>query len=419
MRHFPRIVRHRTASALLAAVMTLGATTAVAAHADDLKDRQRKVENKIDGARQDLGESSAALRRASARLDAAKARLATAQSDLAVARGRLKVAQERDAQMQAELETAEAELAAAEAAVAQGRIDRDAQRQVLADTVADMYAEGDPQLIAFASMLDASSTEELTRRNGVREVVVDSEARAYDELKASEVLLQVREEQVAAARDVVAQKREAAAENLVLKQELESAAEVARESVRTLVGERASARSEARKARAADAVKLRALERQQAQIKELLRRRALAALRKSGGKKGSPDGILSMPVNTYITSPFGYRTHPIYHYWGLHDGVDFGGGCGVPLRAAAGGRVVASYWSDVYGRRLVIDHGAQAGFGLATIYNHASSYTVGVGSRVSRGQVVGYQGNTGWSTACHLHFTVMANGRAVDPMKWF
>ena len=69
--------------------------------------------------------------------------------------------------------------------------------------------------------------------------------------------------------------------------------------------------------------------------------------------------------------------------------------------------------------RLIVDHGWQRGVGLATIYNHATHYVVGVGEHVNRGQLVGYVGSTGWSTGCHLHFTVMANGVAVDPMRWF
>ena len=59
------------------------------------------------------------------------------------------------------------------------------------------------------------------------------------------------------------------------------------------------------------------------------------------------------------------------------------------------------------------------GKSLAAVYNHASGYRVGVGQRVARGQVVGDAGNTGWSTGCHLHFTVLVNGNAVDPMRWF
>ena len=415
-------------AAVVAVVMALGVTTVASAQADDLKDKQRQVEKDLKGANKDLDESSAALQKASARLTAARTQLATAKTDLAAARGKLAVAQERDAQMQAELVVAEADLAEAEAELVQGQTDRETQRQKVAATVADMYSEGDPELIAFSSLLDAESTEELTRRDGVRDVVVGQEARAYDELKAAEVLLEVREQQVLEARDDVAERRRAAADHLVLMQELETQEQAAKDSVVLLVAERRDAQSGARAARAKDVAKLKKLKKEQDEIEEMLRRRAAAALRRARqaqaqsharGSSGPSTGVLIHPTDGYVTSPFGYRTHPIYHYWGLHDGVDFGGGCGTPMRAAASGRVVSSYWSGVYGNRLIIDNGAQAGVGLATIYNHATSYTVGVGDHVEQGQVIGYEGSTGWSTGCHLHFTVMANGEAVDPMGWF
>ncbi|HSU03812.1 MAG TPA: peptidoglycan DD-metalloendopeptidase family protein [Nocardioides sp.] len=413
-------------AAALVAVMALGVS---AAHADDLKDKKQKVERQLQGAEKDLDASSAQLTKAAARLEAAEGQLSDAKTALATARGKVAVAQERDAEMQAALVAAEAELAAAEAALAQGEVDRETQRQQVASTVADMYAEGDPELIAFSSLMDAESTEELTRRDGVRDVIVGQEARAYDELKAAEVLLEVQEQQVSDARDEVAAQREAAAEHLVLMQSLETEQQAAKDAVVSLVVERRDARVEARVARASDLAKLRKLKKEQDQIEEMLRKRALAALRRaraaaaaarsSAAASAPSTGLLAYPVDGYVTSPFGYRTHPIYHYWGLHDGVDFGGGCGTPLRAAAPGKVVSSYFSGVYGNRLIIDNGAMAGAGIATIYNHATTYTVGVGDQVSEGQVIGYEGSTGWSTGCHLHFTVMANGQAVDPMKYF
>ena len=411
-------------AASLIVVMALGVSAVPGAQADDLKDKQRHVERELKGVSKDLDESSARLQKAAARLDAAKDQLAVAKTRLATARGKVEVAQERDAEMQTELATAEAELAAAEAALAQGEADRETQRRRVATTVADMYSEGDPDLIAFSALIDAETTEELTRRDGVRDVIVGQEARAYDELKAAEVLLEVQEQQVSDARDEVAAQRKAAAEHLVLMQSLEAEQQAAKDSVVSLVIERRDARVEARDARAEDLAKLHKLKQQQDRIEEMLRKRALAALRRARAharsQAGGPTaGLLAHPVDGYVTSPFGYRVHPIYHYWGLHDGVDFGGGCGTPLKAAAPGRVVASYWSDVYGNRLIIDNGVLAGRGVATIYNHASGYNVGVGAQVAEGQVIGYEGDTGWSTACHLHFTVMVNGQAVDPMNWF
>lgn len=410
--------------AALVVVMALGVSTVPSAQADDLKDKKQEVERQLKRATKDLGESSAALEKAAARLDSAKEQLTVAKTRLATARGKVEVAQEKDAQMQAELAQAEADLAAAEAALAQGTVERETQRQRVATTVADMYAEGDPELIAFSSLLDADTTEELTRRDGVRDVIVGQEARAYDQLKAAEVLLEVQEQQVADARDDVAAKREAAAEHLELMRTLESEQQAAKDSVVGLVVERREARVDAREARAKDLDKLRALERREKKIQEMARRRALAALRRARAqgraRTGGPtSGLISRPVDGYVTSPYGYRVHPIYKYWGLHDGIDYGAGCGAPLRAVAPGRVVSSYFSSVYGNRLIIDHGAIAGRGLTTVYNHASSYNVGVGDTVTEGQVIGYMGDSGWSTGCHLHFTLMANGQTVDPMNWY
>ena len=80
--------------------------------------------------------------------------------------------------------------------------------------------------------------------------------------------------------------------------------------------------------------------------------------------------------------------------------------------------MISKYYSSVYGNRLFVYVGTVNGNSLTIVYNHASGYGVGVGQRVARGQVLGYSGNTGWSTACHLHFTVLVNGQPVDPMNW-
>ena len=87
--------------------------------------------------------------------------------------------------------------------------------------------------------------------------------------------------------------------------------------------------------------------------------------------------------------------------------------------AVASGTVISRYWSDVDGNRLYLDLGRVNGKNMTVIYNHLTSYRAGSGQRVSRGDVIGYSGTTGWSTACHLHFTVMLNGSPVNPMNYF
>jgi murein DD-endopeptidase MepM/ murein hydrolase activator NlpD len=115
-----------------------------------------------------------------------------------------------------------------------------------------------------------------------------------------------------------------------------------------------------------------------------------------------------------ITSGFGYRTDPITGGSGLHSGIDFGAGCGTPIRAAGSGTVLSAGWNGGYGNATIINHGG----GLATLYGHQSQIGVSAGQSVSQGEVIGYVGTTGRSTGCHLHFEVRVNGNPVNPLGY-
>ena len=109
----------------------------------------------------------------------------------------------------------------------------------------------------------------------------------------------------------------------------------------------------------------------------------------------------------------------MYKRWSLHDGTDIAAARGTPIRAADSGRVIASYYNESYGNRVIVTHGFARGVALATSYNHMSSYSTYVGERVERGDVIGYVGTSGASTGCHLHFMVFEDGETVDPMGGF
>lgn len=121
------------------------------------------------------------------------------------------------------------------------------------------------------------------------------------------------------------------------------------------------------------------------------------------------------PVNsTYITSNYGYRTHPITGAWALHSGVDWYVPSGTAVKASCGGTVTQSGWNGGYGYCVTIDHGN----GLSTRYGHLNSTAVYVGQSVSQGQVIGYSGSTGNSTGPHLHFEVMLWGNFKNPFEY-
>lgn len=128
----------------------------------------------------------------------------------------------------------------------------------------------------------------------------------------------------------------------------------------------------------------------------------------------SGSGAFIWPVNGVITSPFGYRTHPIFGTTIYHSGIDIGVDEGTPVHAADAGVVVEADWISGYGYAVVIDHGN----GLSTLYGHNSSLAVSAGQSVSQGEVIAYAGSTGNSTGPHVHFEVRSNGDPVDPMAY-
>ncbi len=129
-------------------------------------------------------------------------------------------------------------------------------------------------------------------------------------------------------------------------------------------------------------------------------------------------GAFLRPCGGRITSYFGYRTHPIFKRTIYHSGIDIGAPTGTPIKAANSGRVIYTGWYGGYGKVVIIDHGKVNGRPTSTLYAHQSSIAVSNGQNVSRGQVVGYVGSTGYSTGPHLHFEVRINGKPVNPLNY-
>lgn len=117
-----------------------------------------------------------------------------------------------------------------------------------------------------------------------------------------------------------------------------------------------------------------------------------------------------------VASGFGFRIHPIYKVKKMHTGMDFAAPIGTPIYATADGRIEeVSVKFSGYGKMVVIDHG----FGYKTRYAHMHDFAVRSGQNVKRGELIGYVGDTGISTAPHLHYEVMMNGVLINPVHYF
>jgi murein DD-endopeptidase MepM/ murein hydrolase activator NlpD len=419
LRFFPSAARRPLALACLGvvSVVTLAVPLARADDDDDLRARQREVRARIADAEDDLHEASRRVVRAEVRLDYTLERLTDAREELAAVRERLAAARERDAEVAAELADAERALEAATAEAERAADEVVDQRDVVRSTALSIYTDGDPRLRALGSLTTADSLRDVEERIVGQEIVSNRQSDIFVELEDVEAELVAVQADVQRKTDAVEVKKKEAAEQVVAVRALVTEAAAATERVRGIVAEAREARQAAYAARARDRRILRQLEVREKQIAD-----RLAALAKAQegqtGFRGESDGYLDMPTDGPVTSPFGYRTHPIYGYYSLHNGTDFGVACGTPLRAVAGGTVIDEYYDPAYGNRLFLSLGQVNGKSLVVIYNHLSAFRASEGDRLERGTVLALSGTTGWSTGCHLHFTVMENGVAVDPMKY-
>ena len=431
----------------------------------DLNHRRKEVQSEISGARAELDQSSARLASATKALQTAQAALTAARGALATTQSRLATAQARDLAMQAALTKAEASLARAQKEAKKGRrTQKRAAREVERMTVESLQG-GSPSMRAFAALVNGVDPATYGKQISLDRAVTDARVAKVDRLDATRVMLDLNRKKVQTLRDEVAVKRQEAADNLAEQKRLEQAAREQTAKVGELVEASAAAEASAATARQSDAAELAALESERTKISSRLKAIAaqerLAAQRErerqrreaeknrkknrkknkgsssgssgnggsggggdsgggGGGGGGSSDSgsALSYPVDGPITSSYGMRFHPVLHVWKLHDGTDFGVGCGTPVRAAAGGRVVDRYYNGGYGNRVIIAHGQKRGRSVATTYNHLSRFSTYTGQRVSRGEIIGYVGSTGYSTGCHLHFMVMLDGDTTNPMNW-
>ncbi|MBI1185490.1 peptidoglycan DD-metalloendopeptidase family protein [bacterium] len=125
------------------------------------------------------------------------------------------------------------------------------------------------------------------------------------------------------------------------------------------------------------------------------------------------------PVNNKdlkrLSSGFGYRYHPILKIRKFHSGTDFSAPSGTEIYATADGVVEKAKYARGYGNHVVLDHG----FGYETLYGHMSKIAVRAGQKVKRGELIGYVGSTGLSSAPHLHYEVIKNKVKVNPIHYF
>ena len=119
------------------------------------------------------------------------------------------------------------------------------------------------------------------------------------------------------------------------------------------------------------------------------------------------------PIAGWLSSSYGNRRDPFDGGADFHAGLDIAADRGTPVHATADGIVSTAGYNGNYGNSVLIDHG----YGISTRFGHLSSFVVGAGQPVKRGEVIGFVGSTGRATSAHLHYEILLNGQAINPLR--
>lgn len=379
-------------SAAIASLLLTGAV--VPSIADDLEDELQDIQGQIDESRSSQESWQQVIEDVAVKLKAI-------QADLDAANARLKSIQDEQAKVNAEIRQTEEEIRKAQAYLEQ-------RQKVLNLRVRSIYKFG--QLNYLEVIMGAKSFSDFANRLELLKRIIQSDYSLILEIQDQKAKIEAKKaelEQDRARLDALAEEAK------------KVQAEVAKKKAEQ---QRVLDNAKANKAAAAQ-MEQDLIARSNA-VKDLIQeriRQAEAARQAQQEESGGSDdnyvqgtGQLSWPCSGVITSPYGYRTHPIFGRTIYHSGMDIGVDYGTPIHAADSGAVIYSGWISGYGNAVIIDHGG----GMQTLYGHNQSLNVSEGQSVSKGDVIAFAGSTGNSTGPHCHFEVEINGQAVDPMGY-
>lgn len=389
------------ASLLTISLLLGGQALSMPSYADDLDDQVQDLQGQIDSSRleqenwqQVIEDVSAKLKQIQADLDAANARLQGIRNKQAEINAQIAQTQNEIVKMEAYLKT---------------------RQNVLNHRVRAIYMHG--QLNYLEVILGANSFSDFANRVELLKRIIRSDYNLILEIQKQKAAIEAKKAQLEE------DKRQLDA--------LAAEAEKTQKEIAAKKAEQQKVLDAAKSNKAAAAQMEQDLNAQLASVRNLIQQRLAAAEAArqaaqqaaesdNGGGGGSDDnyvqgtGAMSWPCSGPITSPFGYRTHPIFGTTIFHAGIDIGVDYGTPIHAADSGVVVYSGWISGYGNAVIIDHGG----GVSTLYGHNQSLAVSEGQSVSKGSVIAYAGSTGNSTGPHCHFEVDVNGSPVNPMGY-
>ncbi|NMA68707.1 MAG: peptidoglycan DD-metalloendopeptidase family protein [Desulfitobacterium sp.] len=348
---------------------------------EDVLKEQKNIEKKEQEARKNLKNLTNREEQLKNQIQTLASQIAVAEKDLQAKEVAYSQSEELVAQSEKELQEREEELAH--------------RQEVLRKRVREIYQVG--QISYLEILLEAESLSDFITRLEYFNRLVENDQKLLSQISEERERVEEQTRILQEKRDEAAQRRKEAQEAKALLDQKRR--------------EHQLALNDNKKAQEDIFEQIAQLEKDAKAIAEKIRQ---LTAKSSGVVHGT---ISTYPIPGYytITSPYGWRTHPITKKRSLHTGTDFSAPTGARVVAAGNGVVILSNWYGAYGNTVIIDHGG----GYSTLYAHNSKLGVKVGDKVNAGDVISYVGSTGWSTGPHLHFEVRVNGEPTDPMQFF
>ena len=369
---------------LSALVMALVMTMSFCVFADEYEDDRDKLDDihqQADNAESQIKQNNAQIAELTNKITELEDSISKAAGEIEILRTQLRETEQKISEAQLQLGELEGQI--------------NTQNRSLSERLRAMYKNGD---IGMLSVLFGSSsmTEFITNLIMVQRIY-KSDADLIDRLDSQYQEVLTRKVELADLQETLkVQQEELNEKKTALDKDVKSAA---------------SLRSQVQKNTAALEKMVDDLKKEADALKEEIRKKQMSG-KYTGGRMCWPSAASSR-----VTSPFGYRIHPILGTYKLHTGIDIGAYKDTDILAANAGRVmtvVINRGTTGYGTYLMIDHGG----GIVTLYAHCNSILVKQGQYVDRGQVVAKVGTTGASTGYHLHFEVRVDGQYQNPLEY-